>query len=57
MVRKNISKILRSQENFNLTKRATITERKAEHKRIRIAVRKREECVPAMKYSIPNLQY
>lgn len=49
MVRKNISKILRSQENFNLTKRTKITERKAEHKRIRIAVRKREECVPARK--------
>ena len=42
MVSKHISKRIGSQENFKLIKRIKITERKAEQKRIRMAVEERD---------------
>lgn len=41
MVSKHIIERIWSEENFKLTKRTKITERKEEHKRIRMAVEER----------------
>lgn len=43
MVSKHLRKRTQSQENFKLTKRKNVTEGKAEHKRISMAVEERDK--------------